>query len=252
MIPPLPGVKRVVAVAGGKGGVGKSTLAVNLAAGAALSGAAVGLLDLDLEAPGVPIMIGRTTPLRQEGDAILPVEAHGLKVMSAGFLPPSEHGPGTLERLFTGVRWGELDYLFIDLPPGIGPVERRILDIVPLSGVVIVTMPQDVALQEAAAGVEFFRRSGVEVLGIVENMSFHVCSSCGHRDNIFGHGGAADAARRLGTAYLGAVPIDSEVRKCSDSGMPVVLKKTGSPSRDALLHVVRNLEERLGAAALAS
>ena len=251
---PLPGVKCVVAVTGGKGGVGKTTLAVNLAAGLAQGGSAVGLLDLDLTGPSVPIMLGLN--LNPSQAALLkPVEVHGIRMMSAplfapGDLPSSwqgERAKQAVRDLLRKVEWGNLDILLVDLPPGGRSIASTLVDSIPLRGVVLIATPQDVALQEVQASLEDFRRKNIEILGLVENMSFYVCASCGHRDNIFGHGNAAGLAQRLGVTYLGAVPIDSEVRKCSDSGMPVVLKHQESPAREALRHVVKSLSDRLAA-----
>ncbi len=250
-LPRLPDVKLVIVVTAGKGGVGKSTLAVNLAAGFLQDGKAVGILDLNLSAPSVPTMLA--PPQVPARGSLEPVELRGLRVMSIcqfhpGEAPESWQGEkarDAVRQLATKVPWGPLDLLFIDLPPGVGGICTTLLESIPVDGAVLVSTPQDVALQDAVKTLEVLRRQGVEILGIIENMSFHVCSSCGHRDNIFGHGGAADAASRLGVAFLGAVPIDSEVRKCSDSGMPVVLKRQESPAREALLHAVRSLASRL-------
>lgn len=251
---PLPGVKCVIAVTGGKGGVGKTTLAVNLAAGLAQGGVSVGLLDLDLTGPSVPIMLGLNLSPAQS-PVLKPVEIHGIRMMSAPLFAPQvlpaawqgEMARQAVRDLLLTVTWGDLDILLVDLPPGGRSIASTLVESVPLRGVILIATPQDVVLQEVQASLEDFRRKNIEILGLVENMSFYVCASCGHRDNIFGHGNAADLATRLGVVYLGAVPIDSEVRKCSDSGMPVVLKHQESPAREALRHVVKSLSDRLAA-----
>ena len=250
----LPGVKSVVAVTGGKGGVGKSTLAVNLAAGLAQTGISVGLLDLDLAGPSVPIMLGVSLAASQTA-VLEPVKVHGIRMMSSPFFAPrepvsswqGEKARQAVRDLLGKVDWGTLDLLLVDLPPGERSITDALVECVTLRGVVLVSTPQDVALQEVQVCLEEFRRQHIDILGLVENMSFYICSSCGHRDHIFGHGNAADLATRLGVAYFGAVPIDAEVRKCSDSGMPVVLKQQESPAREALRHVVKSLTERLAA-----
>ncbi|MFA5899177.1 MAG: P-loop NTPase [Hyphomicrobium sp.] len=230
---PVPGVKFVIAVASGKGGVGKSTVAVNLALGLQATGKKVGILDADIYGPSQPRLLGlKGQPQVISGKTLRPMEAYGLKTMSMGFLVDEEtpviwRGPmvvGALNQMLRDVAWGEsgeLDVLVIDMPPGTGDVQLTMAQQVPLSGAVIVSTPQDLALIDARKGLAMFRKVGVPVLGIVENMSTFICPKCGERSDIFGHGGAEHEAARLGVPFLGAVPLDLDVRLRSDTGQPI-------------------------------
>ena len=228
----LPGVRHVVAVASGKGGVGKSTTACNLAVAMARSGRKVGLLDADVFGPSVPRLFGiKDRPgLAPDGKRLFPLENYGVKVMSIGFLVEEEtpmiwRGPmvvSALNQLLREVVWGELDVLFVDMPPGTGDVQLTMAQNVPLSGAVIVSTPQDLALIDARRGVSMFRKTEVPILGIIENMSYFVCPHCGGRSDIFAHGGARHEAERLGVPFLGEIPLELAIRQYSDAGRPIV------------------------------
>lgn len=229
--PLIPDVKSTVAVASGKGGVGKSTVAANLAIALSRSGAQVGLMDTDVYGPSVPMLMGGSTaPQVVEGKIEPPVE-YGVKIISmAYFLPKDEaviwRGPmlhKTIQQFLGEVRWGALDYLLMDLPPGTGDIQLSLSQTIPLSGAVIVSTPQDLALTVASKAIAMFNKLNVPILGLVENMSYYLCSKCGHREEIFGHGGARKAAERLGFPFLGEIPLDINVRVQSDSGKPVAL-----------------------------
>lgn len=256
---PLPGVKNTIAVASGKGGVGKSTVAVNLAIALAQDGASVGLLDADVYGPSIPIMMGVShRPTMQDGK-IVPLEAFGVKVMSVGFILDPEkaliwRGPlvsQLISQFLSDVDWGELDYLVIDLPPGTGDAQLTLVQRIPLSGAVIVTTPQDVALADAVKGLAMFREVKTTILGIIENMSYFICPKCGERSDIFGHGGAEVEAQKLGIPFLGAVPLHMEIRSRSDSGQPVVATNPDSPHaqiyRDIAAKAWTELESARGA-----
>ena len=229
----VPGVKKLIAVASGKGGVGKSTVAVNLALGLQARGLKVGILDADIFGPSQPRLLGlKGQPQILKGKTLKPMEGYGLKVMSMGFMVDEEtpviwRGPmvvGALNQMLRDVAWGqdgELDVLVIDMPPGTGDVQLTMAQQVPLSGAVIVSTPQDLALIDARKGLGMFRKVGVPVLGIVENMSYFLCPTCGARSEIFGHGGAQAEAERLGVPFLGSVPLHMEIRARSDSGQPI-------------------------------
>ena len=228
----VPGVKHIIAVASGKGGVGKSTTAVNLALGLRLNGLKVGVLDADIYGPSMPRLLaitGRPQPV--QGNVLNPMEGFGLKVMSMGFLvdedtPMIWRGPmviSALTQMLREVAWGELDVLVVDMPPGTGDAQLTMAQQVPLAGAVIVSTPQDLALIDARKGLNMFRRVDVPVLGIVENMSYFCCPECGHRSEIFGHGGARNEAEKLGVPFLGEIPLDAEVRRRSDEGQPIVI-----------------------------
>jgi ATP-binding protein involved in chromosome partitioning len=235
---PLPGVRNVVAVASGKGGVGKSTVAANLALAWAAQGARVGLLDADIYGPSQPIMLGLTgqKPTSPDGKRILPLKAHGLVAMSIGFLIDPEQpmvwrGPmvtQALTQLLGDTDWGDLDYLVIDMPPGTGDIQLTLSQRVPVAGAVIVTTPQDIALADARKGLKMFEKVNVPVLGVVENMSVHVCSHCGHADHLFGAGGGARMAEQYGVELLGELPLDARVREEADGGRPTVVAAPGS------------------------
>lgn len=221
-------VSNIIAVGSGKGGVGKSTVAVNLAVALAGSGAQVGLLDSDVYGPNIPRMMGVNERPRVEDSKLVPVESFGVRLMSLGFLVEEEtpviwRGPlvaGIVRQFLEDVRWGELDYLIVDLPPGTGDAQLSLVQLVPVTGVVVVTTPQDVALNDAIKALRMFEKVGVPVLGIVENMSYFLCPHCGQRTEIFSHGGGREAAQRIGVPFLGEVPLDGEIRQGGDSGMP--------------------------------
>ncbi len=248
----LPGVKQTIAVASGKGGVGKSTVAVNLAAALRLSGATVGLLDADIYGPSVPVMTGSRVMPQQANGHLLPVEAHGMKLMSFGHLNPGSEptiyrGPmvgKAIEAMMVQVDWGRLDYLVIDLPPGTGDASLTLAQAVPLTGVAIVCTPQDVATDIAVKALQMFRRLNVTPLGLIENMSWYVCPSCGHRHEIFSHGGAETAARRLGVPFLGAIPLEEAIREDADSGVPIVISRPGSAGAKAFMEIASQVAAR--------
>ena len=236
---PLEGVSNVIAVASGKGGVGKSTVAVNLALALAQEGARVGILDADIYGPSQPRMLGLLgeRPETKDGKTLEPLEAHGVKAMSIGFLiderqPMAWRGPmvtSALNQLLGDTRWGELDYLLVDMPPGTGDIQLTLSQSVPVSGAIIVTTPQDISLADARKGLEMFQKVNVPVLGIVENMSVHVCSNCGHQESIFGHAGGQRLAEQYGLPLLGAVPLDSAIRENTDGGYPTVIAEPDAP-----------------------
>jgi len=243
----IPGVKRVIAVASGKGGVGKSTVAANLALALARDGASVGLLDADIYGPSQQLMMGADqSPTGDERGNIVPVDAPGgVKVMSFGYLVDSDQpviwrGPmlqKALEQFFGDVAWGDLDFLIVDLPPGTGDVALTLCQNVPLAGAVIVTTPQDIALVDARKGLHMFQKLEVKVLGIVENMSFYTCPECGHVEHIFGEGGGKRTAEALQVPLLGAIPLDPAIVSGSDSGSPVVLDRPDSPAGRAFIEL---------------
>ena len=245
----LPGVKHTIAVASGKGGVGKSTVATNLAVALAQSGAKVGLLDADVYGPSIPALMGINQKPLFDGKQLIPVEAHGVRLMSLGFLmddnsPVIWRGPlvaSAVRQLLSDVDWGDLDYLLIDLPPGTGDAQLTLAQAIPLSGVVIVSTPQDVALRIATKALEMFQRLHVPILGLVENMSVFVCPNCGHEAHIFAHGGAEEAARRLRVPYLGAIPLHEAIRATGDEGTPLVVAQPGTPEAEAFAAAARGL-----------
>ncbi|MDB5946329.1 MAG: minD 1 [Ramlibacter sp.] len=228
----LPSVKNIVAVASGKGGVGKSTTAVNLALALAAEGAAVGLLDADIYGPSLPMMMGIDgRPESADGKTMEPLENYGVQVMSIGFLVNQDEamiwrGPmatQALEQLLRQTNWKDLDYLIVDLPPGTGDIQLTLSQRVPMTGAVIVTTPQDIALLDARKGIKMFEKVGVPILGIVENMAVHICSNCGHVEHIFGEGGGRKMAADYAMDYLGALPLDINIRLQADSGKPTVV-----------------------------
>jgi ATP-binding protein involved in chromosome partitioning len=228
----LPRVKNIVAVASGKGGVGKSTMAVNLALALAAEGAKVGLLDADIYGPSLPMMMGiEGRPESEDGQTMDPLENYGVQVMSIGFLVAQDEamiwrGPmatQALEQLLRQTNWSDLDYLVVDMPPGTGDIQLTLSQRVPMTGAVIVTTPQDIALLDAKKGIKMFEKVGVPILGIVENMAVHVCSQCGHAEHIFGADGGKKMAAEYGMDYLGALPLDMQIRLQADSGKPTVV-----------------------------
>ena len=233
----LPGVAAIVAVASGKGGVGKSTTAVNLALGLAASGHKTGLLDADIYGPSMPRMMGITgQPSSSDGTTLAAMENYGIKVMSMGFLveedtPMIWRGPmvqSALEQMMRDVSWGELDIMVVDMPPGTGDIQLTLAQKVPLTGAVIISTPQDIALMDARKGLNMFRKVGVPVFGLIENMSYFTCPKCGERSEIFSHGGAKIEADRLGIDFLGEIPLDIIIRETSDGGRPIVVSEPES------------------------
>ena len=244
----VPGIKNIIAVASGKGGVGKSTTAVNLALALAAEGATVGMLDADIYGPSQPLMLGITgRPSSKDGKSMEPMEGHGVQAMSVGFLieqdtPMVWRGPmvtQALEQLLTETRWRDLDYLVVDLPPGTGDIQLTLAQKVPVTGAVIVTTPQDIALIDARKGLKMFEKVSVPVLGIVENMSLHVCSNCGHVEHIFGAGGGQRMAEQYGVSLLGELPLDAKIREEADSGKPSVIAAPDSPRAKAYFDTAR-------------
>jgi ATP-binding protein involved in chromosome partitioning len=252
----LPDVRHVVAVASVKGGVGKSTTSVNLALALAETGARVGLLDADIHGPNLPLMMGIKSAPEVRGDEgkIIPITAYGIKLISIGFfLGPDEQaviwrGPmvhSAIQQFVRDVKWGELDYLVVDLPPGTGDAPLSLSQIVPLSGVVVVTTPQDVALQDVVKGIAMFRRLEVPIVGIVENMAYFVCPCCQTRTDIFGSGGGRRLAERTSLPFLGEVPLDPAIREGGDQGRPVVVAAATSPQAEAFRQVAGAVAARL-------
>jgi ATP-binding protein involved in chromosome partitioning len=234
----IPAIKNIIAVASGKGGVGKSTTAVNLALALAAEGAAVGILDADIYGPSQPMMLGIAgRPESRDGKHLEPMEGHGLQAISIGFLidvdtPMVWRGPmvtQALEQLLKDTNWRDLDYLVVDLPPGTGDIQLTLAQKVPVTGAVIVTTPQDIALIDARKGLKMFEKVGIPILGVVENMSFHLCPKCGHESHIFGAGGAEKMCRDYGTELLGQLPLDESIRSQADSGKPTVVSEPDGP-----------------------
>jgi ATP-binding protein involved in chromosome partitioning len=255
----LPDVKAIVAIASGKGGVGKSTTAVNLAVALAQLGLRVGLLDADIYGPSLPRMLGLNRKPEVRGDRMMPLEAWGLKAMSIGFLVEEEtpmiwRGPmvmGALEQMMGQVEWGALDIMLVDMPPGTGDAQLTMAQRVSLAGAVIVSTPQDIALIDARRGVRMFERTKVPVLGLIENMSFFACPNCGHESHIFGHGGARAEATRLGTEFLGEVPLLLDIRTAADAGTPIVAIDPDGQAAKAFSAIARRLWEKVGGTASA-
>src|SRR5687767_11795800 len=244
----VPGIKNIIAVASGKGGVGKSTTAVNLALALAAEGAAVGVLDADIYGPSQPMMLGIAgRPESKDGKHLEPMMGHGLQAISIGFLididtPMVWRGPmvtQALEQLLKDTRWRELDYLVVDLPPGTGDIQLTLAQKVPVTGAVIVTTPQDIALIDARKGLKMFEKVGIPILGVVENMSVHICPQCGHQSHIFGEGGAARMCKDYGTELLGQLPLDESIRSQADSGKPTVVSEPDGPLSDIYRRIAR-------------
>jgi ATP-binding protein involved in chromosome partitioning len=244
----VPGIKNIIAVASGKGGVGKSTTAVNLALALAAEGAAVGMLDADIYGPSQPTMLGIAgRPESKDGKSLEPMMGHGLQAISIGFLidvdtPMVWRGPmvtQALEQLLKDTRWRDLDYLVVDLPPGTGDIQLTLAQKVPVTGVVIVTTPQDIALIDARKGLKMFEKVGIPILGVVENMSTHICPKCGHESHIFGTGGAARMCKDYGTELLGQLPLDESIREQADSGKPTVVADPDGKAAEIYRRIAR-------------
>jgi len=245
----LPGVKHIIAVSSGKGGVGKSTVTVNLSVALKQLGYAVGLMDADIYGPNIPTMIGVSKEPVKEGEKILPAEGQGVKVISMGFFVPEDtpvvwRGPmvhSAIQQFFRDVVWGELDYLLIDLPPGTGDVPLTLSQLVPLTGAITVTTPQEVALQDVRKGMMMFKKVNVPLLGVIENMSYFVCGHCGERTEIFSTGGGERAAQKFEIPFLGRIPIDPSIREGGDMGTPIVSNNPTSPQASAFLQIAQTL-----------
>ena len=251
----VPGIKSIIAVASGKGGVGKSTTAINLALALKALGLTVGLLDADIYGPSLPRMMGISgKPTTEDGKTLKPLERFGIKCMSIGFLVPEDsptiwRGPmvmSALEQMLRDVLWGELDVLIADMPPGTGDAQLTMSQRVPLAGAVIVSTPQDIALLDARKGLNMFRKVDVPVLGIIENMSYFLCPNCGARSDIFGHGGARDEAERIGVDFLGEVPLHMDIRETSDAGNPIVISSPESAHSGAYIGIAEKVWSKIG------
>ena len=254
--PNLQAIKNIVVVASGKGGVGKSTTAVNLALALHRQGARVGLFDADIYGPSQPLMLGvpkGTRPRVVDGKQMVPVAAHGIACNSVGFLVDENQamvwrGPmvvGAFNQILNDTQWGELDYLIVDMPPGTGDIQLSLAQSVPVTGAIIVTTPQDVALADARRGIEMFRKVEVPILGVVENMGMHVCSNCGHAEHIFGEGGAQAVAEKYGVELLGSLPLDAAIRARSDAGTPTVEADPDSKAAQVYGEIARRVAEQL-------
>ena len=251
----LPDVKYIVAISSGKGGVGKSTVAANLAVALAASGARVGLIDADIYGPNIPMMLGVRKPPEQKDGKLLPAESYGVKLISMGFFVPEDkaivwRGPmvhTAIQQFFRDVIWGELDYLLIDLPPGTGDAQLSISQLVTLAGAITVTTPQEVALHDVRKGMMMFKGVNVPLLGVIENMSYYVCRHCGEREEIFSHGGGQRAAETLGVPFLGAIPIDPAIRAGGDEGMPIVVADPDSPQARVFKDIAATIVNELKA-----
>lgn len=246
----IPGVDRIIAIASGKGGVGKSTVSANLAVALAAAGKRIGLLDADVYGPSQPRMMGISgRPSSPDGTTILPLRNHGVTTMSIGFMVPEGdaiiwRGPmlmGALQQLLGQVQWGRLDALLIDLPPGTGDVQLTLAQKSEVTGAVVVSTPQDIALLDVRKSLDMFQKTGTPVLGLIENMSTHICSNCGHEEHIFGHGGAEREAARIGVPFLGSIPLDRSIREAGDTGAPIVAAKPNSPQAAAFRTVADTL-----------
>jgi ATP-binding protein involved in chromosome partitioning len=251
----VPGVKNIIAVASGKGGVGKSTTAVNLALALAAEGASVGVLDADIYGPSQPMMLGITgRPESKDGKSLEPMEGHGLQAMSIGFLidvetPMVWRGPmvtQALEQLLNETKWRDVDYLIVDLPPGTGDIQLTLAQRVPVTGAVIVTTPQDIALVDARKGLKMFEKVGIPILGIVENMSLHVCSKCGHEERIFGEGGGGRMSKDYNVEVLGSLPLDINIREQADSGKPTVVSDPDGRIAEIYREIARRVAVKIG------
>jgi len=254
---PIPGVKNVIAVGAGKGGVGKTTVSVNLALALAKRGSRVGIIDGDIYGPNVPIMLGMKSQLITDGERIVPAEKYGLQVVSMGFLTADDapiiwRGPmlhGVIQQFFRQVAWGSLDYLVIDMPPGTGDVALSLSQTVPVAGAIVVTTPQQVSLADSRRAVAMYRKLNIPTLGIVENMSYFTCGTCRTEADIFGRGGGEKMAAELGLPFLGGIPIDQPIRQGGDSGVPLLISDPDSPSARAIMSVAEQAAAQVSIAA---
>jgi len=243
----IPQVKNAIAISSGKGGMGKSTVSATLAVALTQMGAKVGIMDADIYGPNIPIIMGNQKPPTQQGQKLIPAESHGVKLMSMGFLVPEDQaivwrGPmihGAIQQFLRDVEWGELDYLLVDLPPGTGDAQLSISQLVPLTGAVIVTTPQIVALHDSKKGLAMFQKVNVPLLGLIENMSYFQCPHCSERTEIFSSGGGQKAAETLGIPFLGAIPIDTAIRAGGDTGIPILLSDAKSVSAQAFMKIAQ-------------
>ena len=250
---PIPGVQNLIAVGSGKGGVGKTTVAVNLAIALAKLGHKAGLLDADVYGPNVPIMVGVNEVPQAIGGRIQPLQRHGIKLMSMGFISPGDkpliwRGPmlhSVIQQFLRGVDWGPLDYLVVDLPPGTGDVQLSLIQTAPLTGAIVVTTPSDVSLEDARKAVHMFRQVRVEILGIVENMSYLLCPHCHERIDVFSRGGGRRTAQQMDVNFLAEVPLDPEVRIGGDTGRPVALRDGNDPHSAAFFQMARDTVARI-------
>ena len=255
--PPLPGVKNVIAVGAGKGGVGKTTVAVNLALALARCGSRVGLLDGDIYGPNVPIMLGLHTQLTTDGRQIVPAEKYGLQVVSIGFLTQDDapiiwRGPmlhGAIQQFFRDVAWKDLDYLIVDMPPGTGDVALSLSQTVPVVGAIVVTTPQQVSLADSRRAVRMYEKLNIATIGIVENMSYYTCPNCHHEADIFGHGGGEGLASTMNVPFLGRLPVYQAIREGSDAGVPLVVAEPASVAAKAFLTVAERTAAQVSIAA---
>jgi len=256
---PLPGVKNVLAVGAGKGGVGKTTLAVNLAIALAKSGSRVGMIDGDIYGPNVPIMLGLKTQLGTDGEKIVPAEKYGIQVISMGFLTQDDapiiwRGPmlhGALQQFFREVRWTELDYLIVDMPPGTGDVALSLSQTVPVAGAIVVTTPQQVSLADTRRAVAMYRKLNIPTLGVIENMSYFICPGCERESDIFGTGGGEAMASSLGVPFLGRIPLYQPIREGGDTGVPLMISEPDSPAARAIMSAAEQAAAQVSIASFA-
>ena len=253
---PVEGVKNIIAVGAGKGGVGKTTVAVNLAIALAKCGSRVGIIDGDIYGPNVPMMLGIKTQLTTDGKKIIPAEKYGIQVISMGFMTSDDapviwRGPmlhGAIQQFFREVRWNELDYLIVDMPPGTGDVALSLSQTVPVAGSIVVTTPQAVSLADSRRAVRMYQKLNISTLGIIENMSHFVCPSCHHEADIFGHGGGQKMAEELNTPFLGRIPIYQPIREGSDSGVPLLMSEPNSPAVKAFMSAAERVAAEISIA----